>query len=47
MSRAPNRIGMAPPHPSPFIREEILDELGLTVSQARNCWMYVEPPYPT
>src|SRR6266851_2702075 len=34
MSRAPARIGMAAPHPGAFIREEILDELGLTVSQA-------------
>jgi antitoxin HigA-1 len=36
MSRAPARIGMAPPHPGTFIREEILDELGLTVSEAAN-----------
>ena len=34
MSRAPARIGVAPPHPGVFIREEILDELGLTVSEA-------------
>jgi addiction module HigA family antidote len=34
MSRAPARIGMAPPHPGAFIRDEILDELGLTVSEA-------------
>jgi antitoxin HigA-1 len=34
MSRAPARIGMAPPHPGAFIREEILDEIGLTVSEA-------------
>ena len=34
MSRAPVRIGMAPPHPGAFIREEILDELGLSVSEA-------------
>ena len=34
MSRAPARIGMTPPHPGAFIREEILDELGLTVSEA-------------
>jgi antitoxin HigA-1 len=34
MSRAPARIGMAPPHPGAFIREEILDPLGLTVSEA-------------
>jgi addiction module HigA family antidote len=25
---------MAPPHPGTFLREEILDELGLTVSEA-------------
>ena len=34
MSRTPARIGMAPPHPGAFIRDEILDELGLTVSEA-------------
>jgi addiction module HigA family antidote len=34
MSRTPARIAMAPPHPGVFIREEILDELGLTVSEA-------------
>src|ERR1700681_4036390 len=32
MSCAPSRIGMAPPHPGAFIRHEILDELGLSVS---------------
>jgi plasmid maintenance system antidote protein VapI len=32
MSRASARVGMAPPHPGAFIREEILDELGLSVS---------------
>jgi hypothetical protein len=34
MSRAPVRIGMAPPRPGAFIREEILDPLGLTVGEA-------------
>jgi hypothetical protein len=34
MSRAPARVGMAPPHPGAFIPDEILDELGLTVSEA-------------
>jgi antitoxin HigA-1 len=34
MSTAPRRIGMSPPHPGGFIREEILDELHLTVSEA-------------
>lgn len=34
MNRAPTSIGMAPPHPGVFIREEILDELGLSVSGA-------------
>src|SRR5436190_3627209 len=33
MSRAPARVGMTPPHPGAFIRDEILDELGLTVSE--------------
>lgn len=28
------KIGMAPPHPGTFIRDEVLDELGLSVSQA-------------
>ena len=27
-------IGMKPPHPGVFIKEEILDELGLTISKA-------------
>ena len=34
MNVAPNKIGMAPPHPGEFIRDEILDELGLSVSDA-------------
>jgi addiction module HigA family antidote len=34
MSRAPSRIGMAPPAPGAFVREEVLDELGLSVSAA-------------
>ena len=34
MSRVPAKIGMAPPHPGVFVREEILDELGLSVSDA-------------
>lgn len=28
------KIGMKPPHPGRFIRDEILDELGLSVSRA-------------
>jgi addiction module HigA family antidote len=34
MSDAPVKIGMAPTPPGQFIREEILDELGLSVSAA-------------
>lgn len=34
MSAEPLQIGMKPAHPGAFIREEILDELGLTISQA-------------
>jgi addiction module HigA family antidote len=34
MSTAPRKIGMAPPYPGAFIRDEILDELGLSVSEA-------------
>lgn len=34
MSTAPAKIGMTPPHPGVFIREEILDELNLSVSEA-------------
>jgi addiction module HigA family antidote len=30
----PSKIGMAPPHPGAFIRDEILNELGLSVSAA-------------
>ena len=34
MSEAPARIGMKPPHPGYFIRQEILDELCLSISRA-------------
>lgn len=34
MSDAPVRVGMTPPHPGAFIRDEILDELHLSVSEA-------------
>src|SRR6476620_2440397 len=34
MSDAPVKIGMTPCHPGEFIREEILKELGLSVSKA-------------
>lgn len=34
MSSAPPKIGMTPPHPGEFIRDEILDELRLSVAQA-------------
>jgi addiction module HigA family antidote len=34
MSEAPAKIGMRPPHPGTFIREEVLEELGLSVSRA-------------
>jgi antitoxin HigA-1 len=33
-SYAPAKIGMTPTHPGVFVREEILDELGLSVSAA-------------
>ena len=34
MSDAPVKIGMTPIHPGEFIREEIFNELGLSVSRA-------------
>jgi addiction module HigA family antidote len=34
MSITIRKIGMTPPHPGEFIRDEILDELGLSVSAA-------------
>ena len=34
MRKAPVKIGMKPPHPGRFVREEILDELGLSVARA-------------
>ena len=34
MSEALGKIGMAPPHPGEFIRDEVLDELSLTVDAA-------------
>ena len=34
MSTTPSKIGMTPPHPGEFIRDEILAELSLSVSEA-------------
>ncbi len=34
MSKTITRIGMRPPHPGSFIRDEILAEFGLSVSKA-------------
>ena len=34
MRATPSKIGMTPPHPGAFIRDEILDELDLSVSAA-------------
>jgi len=34
MENEPLKMGMAPVHPGEFIREEILDELGLTMTKA-------------
>jgi addiction module HigA family antidote len=34
MSEAPVKVGMRPPHPGAFIREEILSELRLSVARA-------------
>jgi antitoxin HigA-1 len=34
MSEEPVKVGMRPPHPGAFVREEILDELGLSVARA-------------
>lgn len=34
MSRTAIKVGMRPPHVGSFIREEILDELGLSISAA-------------
>jgi antitoxin HigA-1 len=34
MSMRPKKIGMSPPHPGEFIRDEILAELKLSVSEA-------------
>lgn len=34
MGKRPIKIKMAPPHPGAFIRQEILDELKLTVGEA-------------
>jgi antitoxin HigA-1 len=34
MSIAPSKIGMVPPHPGTFVRDEILDELGLGIAEA-------------
>ena len=34
MTRKPIKVGMKPSHPGGFVRTEILDELGLSVSRA-------------
>jgi addiction module HigA family antidote len=34
MTKAPDKIGMTPPHPGEFIREEIFEELNLSVNEA-------------
>lgn len=34
MSEAAAKIGMRPPHPGQFIQQEILDELGLSLTRA-------------
>ncbi len=34
MSETVEKIGMRPPHPGSFIREEVLDQLGLSVTGA-------------
>jgi len=34
MSEAINKIGMKPPHPGAFVREEILEELKLSIAGA-------------
>jgi addiction module HigA family antidote len=34
MTNQPIKIGMKPPHVGAFVREEILDELGLSVTRA-------------
>src|ERR671918_2655063 len=34
MSEGITKVGMKPPHPGSFIREEVLDELGLSVTKA-------------
>jgi antitoxin HigA-1 len=36
MSTILSKVGMTPPHPGEFIRDEILSELGLSVSEAAN-----------
>jgi hypothetical protein len=37
---------MRPPHPGTFIREEILDELGLSVARTAEVLKCGEPHYP-
>jgi antitoxin HigA-1 len=34
MDEAPTKIGMRPPHPGSFVRDEILGELGLSIARA-------------
>ena len=46
MDNAPVKIGMKPSHPGEFIREEILNEFGLSVARAAKCWACAAPPCP-
>jgi addiction module HigA family antidote len=34
MSDTPIKIGMTPPHPGEFLRDEVLEELGLSIGKA-------------
>lgn len=34
MATKPVKVGMAPPHPGAFVRDEVVDELGLSVARA-------------
>jgi plasmid maintenance system antidote protein VapI len=35
MKKKSIKIGMKPPHPGAFIKTEVIDELGLSVTQSR------------
>ena len=47
MSEEVTKVGMRPSAPGEFVREEILEELGLSVARAAEISACAGPPCPT